>query len=150
MSWRSAPVRICKPCWTAAHWPISITRMPLLLTKHWFIPLAVQPPCPIKANPIPLKLIMLNCVTTWLGSLGVLAVFPVPFTLFGARLNSLSLPGAVANSLNMNSQKCSLMSAILYTLDRCHSQLLGNYGKLSAPDAVVLIRAARLYQDALW
>src|SRR5258706_3294354 len=92
--------------------------MPLIRTKHWFIPLAFTPPCPIKAKPIPLKLIMLNCVTTWLG---VLAVFPVPFTLFGARLNSLSLPGTVANSLNMNSQKCSLMSAILYTLDRCHS-----------------------------
>src|SRR6266404_8718928 len=121
MSCRSAPMRICKPCLTAAHWLISITRMPLRPTKHSFMLPVFTPRYPIKARPILLRPIMLNCVTTWLGSPAVHAAFLGPFTLSGARLNFLSLPGIGVNSSNMNSQRHSLMSAISFTLDLCHS-----------------------------
>src|SRR5258706_11884914 len=50
MSCRSAPMRIGKPCLTAAHWLISITRMPLRPTKHSFMLPVFTPALPNKSQ----------------------------------------------------------------------------------------------------
>lgn len=123
MSSRNVQETTCRPCWTAAPLLISITRMPLPLMKRWSMLPAFTPHFPTKARPIPLKPITPNYVTTSPAWQDALAVFPGPCTPCDAPSNSLSLPGIVANSLSVISQNLSLIFAISYTLDLCHSRL---------------------------
>src|SRR5664279_1098693 len=124
LAWRVAAQReeaLLQAMVDEAHKPSSITATCLPPIATWSKHLDATPSCPTKVRPIASKAIMLNCATTWRASLVEIDLSPVPFTLYFALSNYLSLPGIDAKSIISAFLPIRLLFWISFVHDLHHS-----------------------------